>query len=73
MMRILMYADGMRTTVTIEDELVAKAQEITGIAEKSALINVALREVIQADAARRLIALGGSMPDLDLPKRRRPT
>lgn len=38
--------------------------EITGIAQKSALINVALREVIQTDAARRLIALVGSMPDL---------
>jgi Arc/MetJ family transcription regulator len=61
----------MRTTVTIDDELLAKAQEITGVAEKSALINAALREVIEADAARRLVLLGGAMPDLVVPARRR--
>jgi Arc/MetJ family transcription regulator len=62
----------MRTTVTLDDELVAKAQQITGVTEKSALVNAALREVIQADAARRLISLGGTMPDLEVPERRRP-
>lgn len=62
----------MRTTVTLDDELVAKAQEITGIAEKSALINEALRTIVQRDAARRLAALGGTMPNLEVPHRRRP-
>jgi Arc/MetJ family transcription regulator len=63
----------MRTTVTLDDELVSRAQQIIGVTEKSALINAALREVIQADAARRLISLGGTMPDLEVPKRRRQT
>ena len=58
--------------MTLDDDLVAKAQEITGVVEKSALVNQALREVIQAEAARRLILLGGTMPDLHVPKRRRP-
>ena len=62
----------MRTTVTLDDELVAKAQEITGTTEKSALINEALRAIVQRDAARRLAALGGTMPDLEVPDRRRP-
>lgn len=57
----------MRTTVTIEEDLLAQAQKITGTNEKSALINRALREVIEADAARRLIRRGGSMPELVVP------
>jgi Arc/MetJ family transcription regulator len=62
----------MRTTLTLDDELLAKAQEITGVVEKSALVNQALREVIEAEAARRLALLGGTMPDLRVPERRRP-
>ena len=57
----------MRTTVTLDDELVAKARAITGASDDSALINLALRELVQGDAARRLIALGGTMPDLEVP------
>lgn len=57
----------MRTTVTIEDDLLLEAQKITGTSEKSALINQALREVIEADAARRLIRRGSSMPELVVP------
>jgi Arc/MetJ family transcription regulator len=62
----------MRTTVTLDDELVADAQEYSGIKEKSALINEALKLLVQRHAARRLAALGGSQPDLVLPRRRRP-
>ncbi|GAB2473942.1 type II toxin-antitoxin system VapB family antitoxin [Jatrophihabitans fulvus] len=57
----------MRTTVTLDDDLLARAREITGTQENSALINEALRSVVAADAARRLIALGGTMPDLVVP------
>jgi len=63
----------MRTTVTLDDDLVARAQEITGMQEKSALINEALRELIRLQAARRLARLGGTMPGLEVPERRRPT
>ncbi|MDR7156401.1 Arc/MetJ family transcription regulator [Sphingobium xenophagum] len=62
----------MRTTVTIDDDLLAKAQEYSGLQEKSALIREALTVLIQREAARRLARLGGSQPDLELPPRRRP-
>jgi len=61
----------MRTTVTLDDEMVAKAQSYTGIQEKSALIREALKRLIEREAARRLARLGGSMPDLKpIPRRR---
>ncbi|HTJ57820.1 MAG TPA: type II toxin-antitoxin system VapB family antitoxin [Devosiaceae bacterium] len=61
----------MRTTVALDDDLVEKAQEFTGIKEKSALLRVALEALLQREAARRLIALGGSAPDLVAPPRHR--
>jgi Arc/MetJ family transcription regulator len=61
----------MRTTVTLDDELVADAQFYTGIQEKSALIREALKRLIEREAARRLARLGGSMPDLKPVPRRR--
>ncbi|MBO3759542.1 type II toxin-antitoxin system VapB family antitoxin [Ciceribacter sp. L1K22] len=61
----------MRTTVTLDDDLVARAQEITGIKERSVLLKEALTRLIQDEAARRLIMLGGSAPDLEAPPRRR--
>lgn len=62
----------MRTTVTLDDKLVASAQEYTGIKEKSALIHEALTALVQRQASRRLALLGGSEPDLVIPPRRRP-
>lgn len=62
----------MRTTVVLDDKLLAEAQERTGIKERSELLNEGLRGLIQRDAARRLIALGGSEPGLKAPPRRRP-
>jgi Arc/MetJ family transcription regulator len=62
----------MRTTVVLDDTLLAEAQERTGIKERSELLNEGLRGLIQRDAARRLIALGGSEPGLKAPPRRRP-
>ena len=61
----------MRTTVTLDDDLLAKAQEYTGIAEKSALLREALTRLVQREAARRLALMGGSCPDLVAPPRRR--
>jgi Arc/MetJ family transcription regulator len=61
----------MRTTITLDDELVRTAQEYTGIAEKTPLIREALKSLIQKEAARRLAALGGTMPEFeDIPRRR---
>jgi Arc/MetJ family transcription regulator len=64
----------MRATVTLDDELLAKAKEYTGITKTSAVVNEALRALVQREAARRLAKLGGSQPDLKLPlNRRRPS
>ncbi|MDM0045652.1 type II toxin-antitoxin system VapB family antitoxin [Variovorax dokdonensis] len=54
----------MRTTVTLDDELLSKARAYTGIQENSALIQQALKSLVQREAARRLSLLGGSAPDL---------
>jgi Arc/MetJ family transcription regulator len=62
----------MRTTIAIDDELLKQAQAFTGLTEKSALVREGLRALIQREAAKRLARLGGSEPDLKVPKRRRP-
>jgi len=61
----------MRTTLNLDGELVRIAREYTGIQEKTALIHEALRELISRAAARRLIALGGTMPKAQAGRRRR--
>ena len=61
----------MRTTLALDDELVERAQEFTGIAEKTALVREALKALIHLEASRRLAALGGSEPDLEDIKRLR--
>lgn len=61
----------MRTTLALEDALVAKAQALTGLGEKSALVREALKALIERESARRLALLGGTEPDLrDIPRRR---
>jgi Arc/MetJ family transcription regulator len=61
----------MRTTVTIDDELLERAQEYTGIKEKSALLHEALKFLVAREAGRRLAAMGGTEPDFVAPPRRR--
>lgn len=61
----------MRTTLALDDELLAKAQAFTGLKEKSALVREALTALIERESARRLARLGGSEPDLETPARRR--
>jgi Arc/MetJ family transcription regulator len=61
----------MRTTITLDDKLVAQAQEMTGITDKSTLLKTALTRMVQQEAARRLILLGGSDPDAKAAPRRR--
>ncbi len=62
----------MRTTITLDDELVEVLRESLGIAETSALLRRALVEMRQRLAAERIIALGGSDPDATAAPRRRP-
>ncbi|MGO1076940.1 type II toxin-antitoxin system VapB family antitoxin [Inquilinus sp. CA228] len=61
----------MRTTLALDDDLLAKAQALTGLQEKSALVREALKALIARESARRLAALGGSEPDLEPVPRRR--
>lgn len=61
----------MRTTIALDDDLVAKAQEYTGISEKAVLVNEALRRMIRQESAERLIRLGGSDPTAVAAPRRR--
>lgn len=61
----------MRTTVTIDDTLLDKAQKYTGIKEKSAVLNEALKLLVAREAGRRLAAMGGTEPDFAAPPRRR--
>ena len=68
MMRVL--GETMRTTVTLDDELLARAEQLCGDLERSALLKEALRALVQRESARRLAALGGSEPSLEpIPRR----
>ena len=60
----------MRTTLNIDEALLARAGEYTGETEKTALVRMGLEALIQREAARRLAALGGAMPSLTVPARR---
>jgi hypothetical protein len=59
------------TTLNIDDALLAKAGEYTGEIDKTALVRMGLEALIQREAAKRLAALGGAMPALQPPPRRR--
>ena len=61
----------MRTTIALDDDLLAAAEELTGVKEKSALVRYALKALVERESARRLARLGGTEPDLKAPRRRR--
>ncbi len=61
----------MRTTITLDDELVERAAALTGITERSALLRNGLETLIRVESARRLAALGGSDPVAASAPRRR--
>ena len=62
----------MRTTIALDDELVAKAQAFTGLTEKSSLVREALEALIERESAARLARLGGTEPHGEAAPRRRP-
>jgi Arc/MetJ family transcription regulator len=63
----------MRTTLALDDQLMSQAQLFTGLNEKSALVREALRALIERESAKRLVLLGGSQPQLEMPPRRQTT
>jgi len=61
----------MRTTLIIDDSLLDRARQLSGIPEKTALVRAGLEALIAREAAKRLAALGGSEPKLrSVPRRR---
>ena len=64
----------MRTTLIIDQKLLERARQLTGIPEKTALVRAGLEALIAQEAAKRLAALGGTEPSLrSVPRRRRRT
>jgi Arc/MetJ family transcription regulator len=61
----------MRATVALDDELIRKAQELSGVTERTALLREALKALIHLEASRRLAAVGGTEPNLKPIKRTR--
>jgi len=61
----------MRTTVTLDDALLDRAQRLSGLHERSALLREALAALIQRESASRLARLGGTEAALKMPSRRR--
>jgi Arc/MetJ family transcription regulator len=62
----------MRTTLDLDAELVSKAARLTGITKKTDLVHAGLKALVAREAGRRLAAMGGTMPALKRPRRRRP-
>lgn len=61
----------MRTTINIDDTILAKASELTGIKEKTALVRTGLEYLIARESAKRLARLGGTAKNLEpIPRRR---
>jgi Arc/MetJ family transcription regulator len=61
----------VRVRLTIDDKLIERAQSLTGLQKKSALIQEALRQLVALEAGRRLARLGGTEPHAKAPPRRR--
>ena len=66
-----LWRETVRTTVTLDDALLDRAQRLSGLHERSALLREALAALIQRESARRLARLGGTEGGLELPPRRR--
>ncbi len=61
----------MRTTLNIEDTLVKRASELTGVKEKTTLVKLGLEALIAQESAKRLAKLGGTQRQLKAIPRRR--
>jgi Arc/MetJ family transcription regulator len=62
----------MRTTLNLDDGLIERARELTGIREKTALVRAGLEALIAREAGKRLAILGGTQPKMANIPRRRP-
>ena len=62
----------MRTTLALDDDLLAEARRLTGVQEKTAVVRAALTALIEKESARRLARLGGTDPSASAAPRRQP-
>jgi hypothetical protein len=62
----------MRTTLIIDEDMLDRARELTGIREKTALVRAGLEALIARESAKRLASLGGTQPEVERIPRRRP-
>lgn len=60
----------MQTTLDIDDQLLKRAGELTGVHEKTQLVRLGLEALISRETAKRLARLGGSEPQLKDIRRR---
>ena len=61
----------MRTTLNIDESVLSRASELTGVREKTALVRMGLEALIARASAARLAALGGTEKKLKpIPRRR---
>ena len=63
----------MRTTVTLDDQLLDQAAQLTGVRERGVLLREALTALIERESAKRLARLGGTEPQIEAAPRRRPS
>jgi Bacterial antitoxin of type II TA system, VapB len=61
----------MRTTLLIDDAILKKASDLTGIKEKTSLVRMGLQSLISRESSKRLAQLGGSEQGVKYIKRRR--
>ena len=61
----------MRSTINLDDNLMERARSLTGTKETAALVRQALETLVRIESGKRLLALGGSMPDAEAAPRRR--
>ncbi len=61
----------MRTTINIDDDLLAKATKLSGALDRSAMVREGLKAFIERESAKRLARLGGTQPSLTVTPRRR--
>mgnify|MGYP006285628307 CR=1 FL=1 len=68
---LIVYLADMKTTLNIDDRILNKASELTGISEKTALVRKGLEALIAQESARRLASLGGTEKQIkDIPRRK---
>jgi Arc/MetJ family transcription regulator len=61
----------MRTTLNIDDDLLVKAQKLTGLREKTSLVKMGLEALIARESSKRLARLAGTQKQLEAIPRRR--